>query len=167
MKNVSSNMQNTSTRIILIGTLISKRDAVPNAMAVFLPPLSFFVSVTRTLHTHWYTRVYFANWECQISNGITGGPTKIDCRNGRCTNYTTGTLDCGNEIEEASKSFGSYQTLPDGSNTVHSLYGYEGINKVEPIAIPKNCILSCSGCSRHIKARKKNFRSNSKWQNQY
>lgn len=96
----------------------------------------------------------------QISNRIKGGPTKIDCQNGRCTNYTTDILVCGDEIEEASESFGSYQTLLDGSNIVHSLHGYEGINKAEPITIPKNCILNCSGCRRHVNAnaRKKNIR---------
>ena len=97
----------------------------------------------------------------------TGGPTEIDCRNGRCTNYTTHNLVCGHEIEEASESFGSFQTLLDGSNTVHSLYGYEGITKVDPITIPKNCTLSCSGCKRHINARKKKLRATNGKQNKH
>lgn len=106
-------------------------------------------------------------WAFKLPKRNTGGPTNIDCRNGRCTSYTTDTFNCGNEIEEASKSFGSFQTLLDGSNTVYSLYGYEGINKNDPITIPQNCILDCSGCSRHVNARKKNLRSINKRRNQH
>ena len=87
------------------------------------------------------------------------GPTKIDCLEGRCSGYSQDTFDCGDDIEIASDSYGSFQTLLGGSNTVSTFSGYEGIsNSAQPITLPANCTLECSGCSTHVDRKKRNMR---------
>ena len=83
-----------------------------------------------------------------ISTSCTAGVGLLDCLNGRCTEYTTNDdFDCGDAIELASDSWGSFETLLDGDNIVHYLHGYDGIVTNVPIEIPEECTFDCSGCT--------------------
>ena len=53
-------------------------------------------------------------------------------------------MNCGADLEDASESYGSFQTMVHGKDTL--FYGYEGINTVKAIKIPSKCKLECSGC---------------------
>ena len=98
--------------------------------------------------------------DCTFSSTETFvGPTQIDCLTGRCSGYSQTYFDCGEHIEIASESYGSFQTLLSGSNTVSTFSGYEGIsNSVQPINLPANCTLECSGCTTHVDRKKRNMR---------
>lgn len=153
----TSNTPTISIRIIPISTWKSRRDALPNAVDVNLLPPSCSVSCLNTIILHSYLIHH------RLPCFITGGPTKIDCSNGRCTNFTTTQLDCGTGIEAASEAYGSFHVPLHDGVTVYSLYGFEGINNVgtKPILIPKLCSLDCSGCRQHGKKKNNNrLRSN-------
>ena len=92
-----------------------------------------------------FMHLYFA---ANLNLMYTAGPGLLDCLNGRCTQYTTNDdFDCGDKIELASDSWGSFETLLDGDNIVHYLHGYDGIVTNVPIEIPEECTFDCSGCT--------------------
>lgn len=73
---------------------------------------------------------------------VISGPALLDCRNGRCSQFTTDVdFDCGGALEAASDSHGSFDTVFD------QFVGYEGINSTRLIEIPVGCKLDCSGCT--------------------
>eukprot|EP01083_Nonionella_stella_P200083 733117_1 len=109
------------------------------------------------ISTNWNLKYYVNNCLDHAA-----GPGRLNCDNGRCTDYTTEEFNCGRKIERASDSWGSLQTLPHGDDTVHSFHGFEGINTVMPAYIPNGCTLECSGCDFEgiRRDRQKNLRSN-------
>ncbi len=168
---VISNMPKTSIRIIRISTSNSERDVRPSAVDVNLHLPSCFVSHDRDVIHRFETLAFtycFANSdESHVilhfynPSPTTGGPTQIDCKNGRCTNYTTDDLNCGTGIEAASEAYGSFQIPLTDGDQVYSLYGFEGINNIgtAPVQIPSKCNLDCSGCRQYVKKQNRRLGS--------
>ncbi len=78
------------------------------------------------------------------------GPGLLECVNGRCSNYTSGSMMnvCPFEaLEQASEFWGGLSVAGDGYDSSYNYEVYENINTYFPVVMESSCTLECYGCS--------------------